>query len=172
MLYLYKVTENISHNLFHWTLPLSRKIGTTASQGRMTGHTPLPVGLHTSRHCSNWMRLTRRVNVVAGFIQLCVRSQIFFPNTFEQLNVLMLAIEYLSNIFLIYQIISCTNYQYYYQNLDPQPCLFMVASGAEHKAGRQVWAGRGYGSQRQLIVHLIPARGRVQLIKMWGTNFD
>ena len=104
--------------------------------------------------------------MVAGFIQLCVRSQIFFPNTFEQLNVLMLAIEYLSNIFLIYQIISCTNNQYYYQNMDPQPCLFMVASGAEHKAGRQVWAGLGYGSQRQLIVHLIPARGRVQLIKM------
>ena len=137
----------------------------------MTGHTPLPVSLHTSRHCSNWMRLTRWVNTVAGFIQLCVQSQIFFPNTFEQLNVLMLAIEYLSNIFLIYQIISCTNYQYYYQNLDPQPCLFMVASGAEHKAGRQVWAGLGYGSQRQLIVHLIPARGRVQWIilrnKFW-----
>ena len=162
MLYLYKVTENISHNLFHWTLPLPVKGGTTASQGRMTGHTPLPVSLHTSRQCSNWMRLTRRVNAVAGFIQLC----------FIQLHVLMFAIEYLGDIFSKYQTISCTNNQCSYQNVDPQPCLFMVTSGAEHKAGRKVWAGLGHGSQRQLIVHYISARGRVQCIKIWGTNFD
>ena len=111
VLYLYKFTEYVSHNLFHWTLPLSRKIGTTASQGRMTGHTLLPVSLHTSRHCSNRMRLTRRVNAVAGFIQLCVQSQVFSPNTYKHLNVLMLAIEYLSVIFLKYQTISCTNNQ-------------------------------------------------------------
>ena len=48
----------------------------------------------------------------------------------------------------------------------------MGTSGAEHKAGRQVWAGLGHGSQRQLIVHFIPARGRVQWIKIQGTNFD
>ena len=172
MLYLYKVTKNVSHNLFHWTLPLSRKIGTTASQGRVTGHTPLPVSLHTSRQCSNWMRLTRRVNAVAGFIQLCVQSQVFSPNTFKQLHVLMFAIEYLGDIFSKYQTISCTNNQCSYQNVDPQPLLFMVTSGAEHKAGRKVWAGLGHGSQRQLIVHYISARGRVQCIKIWGTNFD
>ena len=56
--------------------------------------------------------------------------------------------------------------QCYYQNVDPQPCLFMVTSGAEHKAGRQVWAVLGHGSQRQLEVHYITARGRVQCIKI------
>ena len=48
----------------------------------------------------------------------------------------------------------------------------MGTSGAEHKAGRQVWAGLGHGSQHQLIVHFIPARGGVQWIKIRGTNFD
>ena len=112
------------------------------------------------------MRLTRRVNAVAGFIQLCVQSQVFSPNTFKQLHVLMFAIEYLGDIFSKYQTISCTNNQCSYQNVDPQPLLFMVTSGAEHKAGRKVWAGLGHGSQRQLIVHYISARGRVQCIKI------
>ena len=84
----------------------------------------------------------------------------------------MFAIVYLGDIFSKYRTISCTNNQCSYQNVDPQPCLFMVTSGAEHKAGRQVWAGLGHGSQRQLVVHYITARGRVQWIKIWGTNFD
>ena len=78
----------------------------------------------------------------------------------------MFAIEYLGDIFLKYKTISCTNNQCSYQNVDPQPCLFMVTSGAEHKAGRQVWAVLGHGSQRQLEVHYITARGRVQCIKI------
>ena len=60
----------------------------------------------------------------------------------------MFAIEYLDNIFSKYQTINCTNKQRSYQNVDPQPCLFMVTSGAEHKAGRQVWAWLGDGSTR------------------------
>ena len=108
----------------------------------------------------------RRVNAVAGFIQLCVQSQVFSPNTFKQLHVLMFAIEYLGDIFSKYQTINCTNKQRSYQNVDPQPCLFMVTSSAEHKAGRKVWAGLGHRSQRQLIVHYITARGRVQCIKI------
>ena len=111
VLYLYKFTKYVSHNLFHWTLPLPLKGGTTASQGGMTGHTLLLVSLHTSRHCSNWMRLTRWVNAVAGFIELCVQSPVLSPKTFKQLNVSMFAIEYLNNVLFHYQTISCTNKQ-------------------------------------------------------------
>ena len=102
MLYLYKFTKYVSHNWFHWTLPLPLKGGTTASQGGMTGHTLLLVSLHTSRHCSKWMRLTRQVNAVAGFIELHVQSPVLSPKTFKQLNVLMFANEYLNNALFNY----------------------------------------------------------------------
>ena len=65
----------------------------------------------------------------------------------------MFAIEYLGDVFLKYQTISCTNNQCFFQNVDPQPCLFMVTSGAEHKAGRQAWSGWGDGCQRQITVN-------------------
>ena len=89
-----------------------------------------------------------------------------FSKDNKQYNVFLYAIEYSNNIFVKYQTISCTSNQCSYQIVDPQPWLFMVTSGAEHKAGRKVWAGLGHGSQRQLIVHYITARGRVQCIKI------
>ena len=46
------------------------------------------------------MRLTRRVNAVAGFIQLCVQSQVFSQNMFQQFHVLIFAIVYLGDVFL------------------------------------------------------------------------
>ena len=168
MLYLYKFTKYVSHNWFHWTLPLPVKGGTTASQGRMTGHTLLLVSLHTSRHCSNWMRLTRRVNAVAGFIELCAQSPILSPKTFKQLNVLMFANEYSNNALFNYQTINCTNKQCFELECEPATLpLYCVVQGT-----RQVdKCGLGHGSQRQSIVHFIPARGRVQWNKIRETNF-
>ena len=114
------------------------------------------------------MRLTRQVNAVAGFIELCAQSPILSPKTFKQLNVLMFANEYSNNALFNYQTINCTNKQCFELECEPATLpLYCVVQGT-----RQVdKCGLGHGSQRQSIVHFIPARGRVQWNKIRETNF-
>ena len=114
------------------------------------------------------MRLTRRVNAVAGFIELCAQSPILSPKIFKLLNVLMFANEYSNNALFNYQTINCTNKQCFELECEPSTLpLYCAVQGT-----RQVdKCGLGHGSQHQSIVHSIPARGRVQWNNVRETNF-